>query len=534
MAARKSRLGTGLAEAAIKAGRPLVAAIYNRVSLDKVKKRKSVGEQDKENRDACRDEGWVVGRVYTDNDVSASRFSRKERPDWDLLLEDLNARRFEVLVFWESSRGDRKPIEWLMLLETCRELGVLIHVTTHDRTYDVRVPRDWKVLAEDGIDNAYESERTSLRVGRDLRANAETGRPHGPVLYGYQRQYGIDDEGHRYLAAQVFDEEPREAVGVDGTVTAYTRAGVVREAARRISGGEDGQAVADDFNRRGIPTPRNGAKGWANRTIRRMLLNPGYVGLRHYYDEPLPGVKAVWPALLDKTTYEACVARYMDPKRANTHDSSIKYLGSGLYVCGVCGIDCRVNSPNRKRKTPTLSYLCFPRRKDLVEGSSYHVGRKVSDVDDYVQRSVWLRLIRDDIKDLLAEDERADASVNEMLEQIAELQGRIDRAADECAEGRMSEAMAGRIEARLLPQIKELRAKASQARVAPVLRGFVGLGLDGVVEEWWRRSLPERREVLRALTARIEILPVGRRPPHAPPLLPEESVRIVWRQPKTG
>lgn len=96
----------------------------------------------------------------------------------------------------------------------------------------------------------------------------------------------------------------------------------------------------------------------------------------------------------------------------------------------------------------------------------------------------------------------------------------------------MSEAMAGRIEAKLLPQIEELRAEANQARVAPVLRGFVGLGLDGVMAEWWRRSLPERREVLRALTTRIEILPVGRRPPQAPPLDPEESVRIVWREPR--
>ena len=57
---------------------------------------------------------------------------------------------------------------------------MLIHVTSHDRTHDPGQWRDRKTLLEDGIDAEGESEKTSQRVQRDVRARAASGKPHGP------------------------------------------------------------------------------------------------------------------------------------------------------------------------------------------------------------------------------------------------------------------------------------------------------------------------------------------------------------------
>lgn len=519
----------GLAEAARQAGRPLIAAIYNRVSQDKRKRSKSVGEQDVENREACDENGWTIGYVWTDNDVSASRFSSKEREDWAQLLDALRSGRFHVLVLWEVSRADRRLVPWVTLVDVCRDLGVLIHITNSERTYDLRNDDDVQTLVHAGVAAAAEPERTSKRVQRDARATARAGRPHGRVLFGYRREYGIDGGGNRVLVGQFIDDIPREAVAADGTTTVYTRAGVVREAADRVAAGEATYAVARDFNDRGIPTMQTSTLGWTQTKVRDMVINPAYVGRRVYQGVTLEGVTAIWPPILDVTIYETCRAIFADPARRREVSKAIKYLGSGLFTCGVCGSICRADL---RRGVPY--YTCRPQPAPPKGEKSYHVGRNLADVDGYVQRSMWLRLARDDIAELLAEDARADERMAAIAAEIAEKQGRLDEARDAYARSGGSVEGLMRIETLLEPEIQRLRSRLHEARIGPVLRGLVGVSLGVVEAEWWRRSLPERREVIRALTESVEILPIGRSRNSfqrgVRNYTPEESVRITWRR----
>src|SRR5690242_11100433 len=97
------RTSIGLAQSALDAGIPLVAAIYDRVSRDRAGRRRSVKQQDRANRAVAADEGWSVpdDAVFCDNDLSASRFATKPRPDWDRLRERVETRRVHVVVLWE-------------------------------------------------------------------------------------------------------------------------------------------------------------------------------------------------------------------------------------------------------------------------------------------------------------------------------------------------------------------------------------------------------------------------------------------------
>lgn len=515
----------GLADAAIKAGRTLTAVIYNRVSQNRHVEEKSIGEQDAENRDACADARWEVGAAYSDS-VSASRFELRDRPEWKTLLGELEAERYHVLVLWEVSRGDRELGAWVDLIDLCRMLGVLIHVTSHERTYDVRNPGDWKALVDQGVDAAHEPEKTSKRVQRGVGKAARKGLPHGRLLYGYRREYDVDERGRRRLVGQFIDERPREAVGVDGSVETYTPAGVVREIAARYASGEPGRAIARDLKRRGIPTSQNGRYGWHEGQVKATVTNPGYVGRRVHRGQVLEGVTAVWPPILDVATFEACVARATDPSRKTGKPGSIKHLGSGLYVCGVCGGPVRVNYPHG---IPT--YVCWPPAKEIPMGKSYHVGRTKAHVDAYVQMSVWARLALPDIGALLAEDKRADEVYGRLNREILAKQARLDAARDAYAAGGLDLDALLRIEQTLLPEIKQARGRLNEARVGPVLRGLVLPTVVEVEAEWGRRSLHQRREVIRVLTERIEILPLGRARAIRRDFKPEESVRIVWRRP---
>lgn len=240
---------------------PPYAAILGRVSQDASREARSVHQQQDKNREACDANGWIIppGGEYQDVG-SASRFAARAREDWPRLIQDLDAGRYGVVVMWEPSRGSRRLSEWALFLDTCRDNHILIHVTDHHRTYDLGNPRDWRTLAEDGVDSAYESEKIQRRILRDQQAQAAAGKPHGRVQYGYERVY---DEKTGNLAGQ----KPK-----------YPEAAHVAEIIRRAAAREPLSAIRNDLNTRGVPAPAGGL--WTPRTIRRMIRCPVYIGVR--------------------------------------------------------------------------------------------------------------------------------------------------------------------------------------------------------------------------------------------------------------
>ncbi|MFF5261282.1 recombinase family protein [Actinomadura viridis] len=571
--------------------------MYDRVSNDPTGSRRSVEEQDESNRAVCAAERWHLAEnaVYCDNDRSASRFATKPRPDWDRLRADVAARRYHVVVLWEVSRGDRDDLEWIGFLHMCRKIGVLIHITSHYHTYDPQRRRDYKTLAEEGLDSADEVERTSERIQRDTEAMARKGRPHGTVPYGYIREYEVDRHGQRHIVSQDPDTKPRSAKSVSGEVSVYTRAGIVKEIARRLLRGEASRSVAADLNRRGVPAPAGGDRGWSATAVRRVAISPTYAGLRSHHGEVV--ADGTWTPLVDKADHYTLVARLSDQARRKVKDTTIKHLGSGLYVCGVCGsvvrpitrrngmaYTCRpavvvARNPRAETREVTADELAvlaeLPVREqtgrilDLVNAGvtqasvsrglglwpstlslrlkaervrrgetrpagpddgrekSYHVARAKKDVDDYVERAVWLRLARPDLAELLtAEDARAEARLAELTAKIAEMQVRLDNARDSYASGNgLSLEGLLRVESTLEPAIKATRTQLAQMRVGPVLDGLLLPDVNDIRAVWLARSLPQRRAVIRALIERVEILPLRSKKKFTI----EESVRIVWR-----
>jgi site-specific DNA recombinase len=212
------------------------ASEYRRVSMDKSNREKSNEEQGTENNAAAGENNLSIDRVYSDIG-SASRFSRKSREGFDRLMADLDAGVFhqgDTLIMWESSRGSRRESEWHLLLDALQDNDVLVHITTHHRTYDLHNHRDRRTLSEDGTDSAYESGKLSNRLLRAREADALAGLPHGRAPYGYTRRY---DATTRKLIAQ--EPQPIEAE-------------IVRELYDRLRRGHTLNSIAVDLEKRGV------------------------------------------------------------------------------------------------------------------------------------------------------------------------------------------------------------------------------------------------------------------------------------------
>lgn len=539
-----------------RAAAALRAAIYDRVSVVRGRDHRSTEQQGVENRAACRDEGWTVAGRYVDNDRSASRFAKKTRPDWERLCDDLAADQFDVLVLWEPSRGDRELEMWARLLNMCRRKGVLIHITSHRRTYDVRIAREWRTLAEDGVDAAYESEKTSQRINRDMGISAAKGRPHGRLAFGYRR---LHDPHTGRSVRQVIDDEPRlnvnavnvclmfalartpsVAVSVFGrrlvdsrpvdpvaSLEWYTRYRLLVEAKDRVLSGWSLHRLERDWRDRGITTLTG--RWWRRSEIKRVLTSPLYISARVHHGTRV--ADGIWPPIFDEADHYALVSRLADPSRrtrreptgkvTRIREGSVVHLLSGIALCGVCGVALRV-----RVNSGYPSYQCFDRTL-VVDGKRYHVSRRESTVDAYITDLVLRRLSMPDAAEALARDDSEADRLRELLDTAAGLRRRRDEAADAYAAGGMDIATLSRIEAALTRQIETIEEQARRIRLVPLLGDLIIPDRHDVEAEWLRLGIDQRREVITVLMSKIEIMPVGRGNRNADLA---ESVKVTWRR----
>jgi site-specific DNA recombinase len=415
---------------------------------------RSITEQEEDVRKACAQHNWEIAEIYFDT-VSASRFSRKQRPDWARLLADLEDGRFDVLVIWEPSRGDRDLATWAALLATCRAYKVLIHVTSHDHTYDMNQARDWKALAEDGIDSAYESEKTSQRINRTIKSSAALGKPHGRVPYGYRRIY---DERTRELKVQ--EPHPEQAP-------------VVTEIITRIANGVPITTITSDLNARGIPAASGGP--WARQVVRGIALSPVYIGKRSFKGQLY---EAMWPPLVNEVTFYAAKRVLEDPARKTKaiRPGKARWLLSYIAICDVCEAPLSVRPLGADRDSQHHPlYQCsrkgcvFIRQDWLDAYVTGHVLKLMSEVtfggDD--QKALKLR------------------------GEAARLQSLLDDKARACAREEITDRAYSLMEADLLPKIARLTREAEAVAVPLPMRGM-SLG------NWKDLDIAVKREIVRA------------------------------------
>jgi Raf kinase inhibitor-like YbhB/YbcL family protein len=160
------------------------------------------------------------------------------------------------------------------------------------------------------------------------------------------------------------------------------KSAAVKKAYADVLAGRSIYSITQDWNAQGFTSARG--KAWTQAAERVVLLNPRNAGLRSHNGEIVG--KAVWPAIVDRDTYDGTVALLTNPSRRVGGARGRKYLLSGLAVCGKCG------NP--------LGSLMPARQRNQSRQARYHckkcngVTRKVESVDKFVLDVVAERLSR--------------------------------------------------------------------------------------------------------------------------------------------
>jgi DNA invertase Pin-like site-specific DNA recombinase len=464
------------------------AALYLRISRDRVGAGLGVKRQEEDGRKLAEDLGWPVGRVYIDNDMSAF-YRKKPRKDYPEMLEAVKAGSHDAIITWHNDRLHRDMVELEEFIDVCEPRNLPV-ATVKAGMFDLSTPAGRMIARQLAAVARYESEHKSDRIRRKHQQKLEAGEWSG----GGRRPYGYEPGGITIREAE---------------------AEVIREGARRILAGESLRSLAADLTRRGIPAAGGGH--WTSKSLKQTLISARISGQRDYHKggnfSP-----AVWGPIISPadTTRLRAVLRVnpgRDPKAPKPRQvlTSLLWcercnnpLVSHSQASGVPAYGCRPNVDGRPncglsiRRAP-LEELIF--EAALATFDTAAIGRAASDpgVDD--EDGPDLAAIEDG-KAKLDELGRLHAegkvSTTAWLAAVAPVEGII-----EAAEGRL--ASRTREVARV-----EFMGRPEQLR-----------------EDWPTLSNDRKRAILATVIDRIVIKPVGRGGWRHTPM--RDRVVIAWK-----
>jgi site-specific DNA recombinase len=491
------------------------AAIYCRISRDEAKTGQKVEDQETDCRELAARLGLEVVEVFTDNDLSAIRSSRRGRirRRWEDLLDAIRACQVDVVLATETSRVQREMRDLLIYIDACEPLNVPTY-TVRSGNYDLTTSTGRMFAKWDTAKNEHEAEQIKERM-RAARVHM-VGRGE---WVGGRRPFGYEADGVTPVPAE------RDAL---------------RWAAAQILEGVSLNAVCNGLNKRQIRTSTG--KEWKPTELRRVLVRPRNAGLsqhrtcgkrqepgkHHHTDKECVEIvgRAQWPAILDEDTWRGVCAVLSDPARRTNTTTVHRWLMSGLARCGapvgdaICGSPVKSFSATAKRRHTKPVYTCK---------TGKHVVRNAAELDAYIEAVIIERLSRPDAAELLAPDRKGDTSTFHLRD--AALQARLDELGRLAGEGDIDPSQLVQATASIRRQREEITAALAAMTRGSVLAGVADA--EDPAKVWARLDLSRKRAIVDVLIE-VVILPAhkGRRAGWraGETYFDPDSVSIEWKR----
>jgi DNA invertase Pin-like site-specific DNA recombinase len=428
----------------------VVAAVYLRLSVDKRSDEQGITRQREDCTALVRQRGWTPGPEYIDNDTSAN--GKVVRPGFVALLEAIAAGRVRHVVAWNLDRIVRTTRDRLDLVDACQRHGAVVALV-RGTDLDPSTPGGRLHLAILQEVAQHELDTRHDRQTRAMQQLAESGRPWTANRpFGYQR---------------------------DGVTQVKAEADLIRAAYQAVTAGESMYGIAKQWNKAGVPTTFGNT--WSAASVRQVLVNPRYGGLRAHNGEIVG--KATWKGVVDEEAWRTAERVMKAPGRRKHHPvPGRRYLLSGIALCGRCGETMTSGLTHHGTRT----YRC--RR--------FHLSRAGEPIDRFVERTLLDRLEAPGGRELLIPPTKGGPDLSG---EAVRLRDRLDMMAAEFgADASMSAAEYRAMRRPVVERLTELERQLSVE--GPPSPGLARLDEAVNVWVWWAElSLDLRRAVVTAL-----------------------------------
>ena len=500
-----------------------LCAVYLRISLDRKMDGLAIDRQRGECMRILNERGWKLYKEYVDQSKSATNKAKK-RPAYDEMVADYKQGKFSAIVCYDLDRLTRQPRQLEDWIDAAQDKG--LKLVTANGEADLTTDGGRMYARVKAAVAAAEVERKGERQHLAHQQRAAQGRPPAGI-----RPLGYLNDG------TIVEDE---AKAVREIYKAFDTGSSLRSIARALSGKEDGspnvptmenhtrklfrekrglstdaeiakwneehaKTSAEDEEHDGKTVPPN--RPWAAATVLGILRNPRYAAYSTYTDlyalkrenrrrswrahivrdDNGSPVMGNWEPIIDLGTWERVQDKLDDPQRAmNRQGTDRRHLGSGLFLCGVCGEPVRSHS---------RGYRC-----------AGHITRNRKNIDAFVLDVVRARISEPDyIERAPSVDEPRRKAIAEEIERH---RGRILRAQADYDNELIEAFDLKRVRAKEQAAIDALEAErlrlASSSALADVLAA------DDPVEAFDRLDLMQKRSIIdKLMTVRIMPHPKG-------------------------
>ncbi len=389
-------------------------AIYARLSQDRGRMSENVDIQIADGQDYFADQGWLIDErlIFSDNDISASIFSDKERPGWLDLLAAIRAGLVQLVVVTEVARLCRNLADAMELIALTKETTFTTVELTNGVRYNLTTVQGYHDFLKAVLDASGESGKSSVRLKRKKRARAKEGYYNGGSRpYGYRKPEG----------------------GATGTLeVAESEAAIIRELVERLLAGEMVMPLVAELNDRKVPTAAGGR--WWPTTVMKLVTSPRIKGVRSHLGTEYP---ATWPAIISPEEFERLQVvlsdnmRQLNTGRRYTRRS---YLLTGLIECGALGADGKPCGAKlhpgatkvQREEAPRRRYRCFKFDSTGQPHGCGKVFRLADPVELAVSEAVLTAYEGEDLAALIAPD--APEELHELAATLGEDKKRLEQA----------------------------------------------------------------------------------------------------------
>lgn len=462
---------------------PQRAAIYARISHDSDGNAAGVSRQLDDCRKLAASLGWTVADEYVDNDISA--YSGRRRPEYQRLLDDLADGTVDAVLVYHLDRLTRRPIEleqFLAVLDAAKVRHVRF-VTGHS---DITTGDGLLVVRMLAAVAANESASKSRRVARKHEQDAIEGIPHR----GSTRPYGYRS---------------------DFTTIDPDEAAMFRAIVERVLAGESTRSIAAWLNEAQYPTVKGSE--WRTSTLRGMLINPRYAGLRVHRGQIVGAGQ--WEPIISEETHRKILAAFAE-RASSGRRAPQRYLLSGLLRCGRCE-NRLFSSPRANRRR----YVCL---SGPDHGGCGRLTVTAEPLEDLIAQAVLYRLDSPELADAMTGRNSSDTRTRDLTTELDAATERRDELAKAYGDGAisMTEWLTARrpIEASIE---QHTRALARLTRTT-ALSGLIGNGQQ-LRASWATLNLDRQHAIVKAVLDHAVIAP-GRAGVHTVEL---DRVQPVWR-----
>ena len=303
-------------------------AAYCRVSTDHEDQLDSLKKQKEFFEEYAKLHGHELVNIYADEGISGKQL--KKRQQFLKMLDDAELGLFDIVAVKDVARFARNTVDLLTSIRELKRKNITTEFVTNNMT---SLGDSEFVLTMFAAIAQEESANLSKRVRFGKKINAQKGRVPNRV-YGYRHK--------DIFNLEIIEEE----------------AAVVRRIYRLVLEGKGFRKIATILNTENVPTKLGGL--WAERSIRRMVSYPIYMGLvvnnRTETDNFLEGTRQDIPeeewyvherpeyAIVSREVFEATQKELERRKHVRKHDmvncvdrrECGTHLFSGLIVCATC------------------------------------------------------------------------------------------------------------------------------------------------------------------------------------------------------